>query len=120
MKFQIPNMHNSKVNKQSNMPFQLFQCWGHNHYRDCFLFFDYVQDLFKLFVFHDRHGYLRSASKRVSKIDRCAVAHVLLYRLTTIYTVVLYRCACSSRASNILLAAVLFQDQAIPVPVHPD
>ena len=40
MKFQIPNIHHSKVNRrthvhtdrqaESNMPFQLFQSWGHN------------------------------------------------------------------------------------------
>ena len=40
MKFQIPNMHHSEVNRrthmqtdrqaESNMPFQLFQSWGHN------------------------------------------------------------------------------------------
>ena len=40
MKFQIPSMHHSEVNRrtdrqtdrqaESNMPFQLFQSWGHN------------------------------------------------------------------------------------------
>ena len=42
MKFQIPSMHHSEVNRrtdrqtdrqaESNMPFQLFQSWGHNDY----------------------------------------------------------------------------------------
>ena len=41
MKFQIPNIHHSKVNRrthrqtdrqaESNMPFQLFQSWGHKN-----------------------------------------------------------------------------------------
>ena len=37
MKFQNPSIHHSKVNThtdrqaESNMPFQLFQSWGHNY-----------------------------------------------------------------------------------------
>ena len=48
MKFQIPNMHRSEVNgrthtqtdrqtdrqAESNMPFQLFQSWGHKKMRN--------------------------------------------------------------------------------------
>ena len=44
MKFQIPSMHHSEVNRrtdrqtdrkaESNMPFQLFQSWGHNKTAD--------------------------------------------------------------------------------------
>ena len=54
MKFQIPNIHHSKVNThthththtqtdrqtdrqaESNMPFQLFQSWGHNYHGEMF------------------------------------------------------------------------------------
>ena len=42
MKFQNPSIHHSKVNThtdrqaESNMPFQLFQSWGHN-YTICYI-----------------------------------------------------------------------------------
>ena len=58
MKFQIPSMHHSEVNRrthrhtdrhtdrqaESNMPFQLFQSWGHKNRRHKFFTFAAVRD----------------------------------------------------------------------------
>ena len=95
MKFQIPNIHHSKVNThththtdrqtdrqaESNMPFQLFQSWGHNYGVRSFARMDYrnghhAMALGALNVFYLHKVYFCSHMNSLHKIKFITVSKI--------------------------------------------
>ena len=94
MKFQIPNVHHSKVNRrthahtdrqaESNMPFQLFQSWGHKQivrpHRERVVFFSDTTRLFSQYIFELLHEKTNNLHMRKQRRSYCTADQRLCFR----------------------------------------